>query len=265
MKIRDLIISYLLLAIFWFLGVSALNSVWLITTIIAITLPLVFLFIKSEKHFQKLYSKGGQCILISFILALTGIFAWFAEYEGRYSHTPVAITDNIDTVTEIEKTLAENFPYGTVRELDGVKHIISLRTKNQNIADDAKIIIATNKNCDQTTLNFPVSYSYQKSKEKLVKSFSKELTNLIYRVENVADVIVDIKLIEHKDSEIHTFEPYIHLIISTEDNANKSEIIRIVKNIAFGTTRGLTDKNITIEFIREDCVNKEIGTKCEQK
>ncbi len=153
MKIRDLIISYLLLAIFWFFGVSALNSGWILITIIAITLPLLFLFIKNEKFYPK-YTRGQQCDLICLFLAEASIFAWFAVCDAQYSTRAVAIADDIHTATQIENILFNNFELGTVRELQDFKHIVSLKTKNTDIITDAQVFIAIDKNINISKIKF---------------------------------------------------------------------------------------------------------------
>ena len=267
MKIRDLIISYLFLAIFWFFGVSALNSVWLIITVIAIALPLLFIFIKNEKYYKNLYTRGGQCILISILLAIASIFAWFAEFEGRYSHQVIAWTDDIQIATQIENILFEHYDLGTVRELDGITHMISLKTRHKSIVADAQVVIASDRNIDISKLTLPMSYPPQKTKEKTLKEASKELKNKILRIEDVMDAAVELKEIQANENNDQNaqFIPEINVYITTTSCAKRHEIIRIVKNIIFATLHEITDENLWIEFIREDCANKEIGTKCEPK
>lgn len=267
MKIRDLIISYLFLAIFWFFGVSALNSSWIFTTLVAITLPLPFIFIKNEKYYKNLYTRGGQCILVCMLLALASIFAWQSEYEGRYSHQVIAWTDDIQIATQIENILFEHYDLGTVRELDGITHMISLKTRHKSIVADAQVAIASDRNIDISKLTLPMSYPPQKTKEKTLKEVSKELRNKILRIEGVIDTVVELKEIQPNESNEQNAQviPEINIYITTTSCAKRQEIIRIVRNIIFATLHEITDKNLWIEFIREDCANKEIGTRCEPK
>ena len=70
---------------------------------------------------------------------------------------------------------------------------------------------------------------------------------------------------ENNDDQFKQTIPEVNVYITTGTCAKKHEIIRITRNILLGTIRGLTEENLWIEFIREDCANKEIGTKCEPK
>jgi hypothetical protein len=265
MKIRDLIISYLFLAIFWFFGVSALNNAWLPITITAIILPLLITYIKDEKYYKNLYTRGGQCILVCMLLALASIFAWLSEYEGRYSHKAVAIANDIHTATQVEYILYNHFDLGTVRELQDTKHIVSLKTKNTDIISDAQVWIAMDKNIDISKLRFINHTKQQKTKEKAIKELSQDFRNKILRIEGVIDTVVELKEIQPNESNEQNAQviPEINIYITTTSCAKRQEIIRIVKNIIFATLHEITDENLWIEFIREDCANKEIGTKCE--
>ena len=267
MKIRDLIISYLFLAIFWFFGVSALNSSWIFTTLVAITLPLPFIFIKNEKYYKKLYTRGGQCILVCMLLALASIFAWQSEYEGRYSHKAVAIANDIHTATQVEYILYNHFDLGTVREPQDTKHIVSLKTQNTDIISDAQVWIAMDKNIDISKLRFINHTKQQKTKEKAIKELSQDFRNKILRIEGVIDTVVELKEIQpnERDEQNAQFMPEINIYITTTSCAKRHEIIRVTKNLILGTFKGISDENIWIEFIREDCANKEIGTRCEPK
>ena len=81
------------------------------------------------------------------------------------------------------------------------------------------------------------------------------------------DAAVELKEIQANENNDQNaqFIPEINVYITTTSCAKRHEIIRIVKNIIFATLHEITDENLWIEFIREDCANKEIGTKCEPK
>ena len=160
-----------------------------------------------------------------------------------------------------------HFDLGTVRELQDTKHIVSLKTQNTDIISDAQVWIAMDKNIDISKLRFISHTKQQKTKEKAIKELSQDFRNKILRIEGVIDTVVELKEIQPNESNEQNAQviPEINIYITTTSCAKRQEIIRIVKNIIFATLHEITDENLWIEFIREDCANKEIGTKCEPK
>ena len=145
--------------------------------------------------------------------------------------------------------------------------MISLKTRHKSIVADAQVAIASDRNIDISKLTLPMSYPPQKTKEKTFKEASKELKNKILRIEDVIDAVVELKEIQPIESDEQNSQVMleINIYITTTSCAKRHEIIRVTKNLILGTFRGISDENLWIEFIREDCANKEIGTRCEPK
>ena len=185
--------------------------------------------------------------------------------EGKFnSHRAVAIVEDINTATQIENILFKYFDLGTARELLNYEHIVSLKTKDIDIITEAQVAIATDKNIDISKIKFISHNKIQKTKEKAIHQLSKELRNKIIRVVNVIDAVVDFNEITQDENDKEK-TPEILVYITTTKCADRLEIIRSVQNIILGSFHNISEKNIWIEFVREDCANKEIGTKCEPK
>ena len=270
MKIKDLILGYLLLAICWYFGITAFECIWLPLTCFVIVLPVIASIIM---HFKKDSDQNQEhrryhFIYCCILCAVASFYSYLGVQEGKInSHRAVAIVEDINTATQIENILFEHYDLGTVRELDGINHMISLKTRDKSIVADAQVVIASDRNIDLSKLTLPMSYPPQKTKEKTLKEASKELKNKILRIEDVMDAAVELKEVQANENNDQNaqFIPEINIYITTTSCAKKHEIIRVTKNIILGTYKRLTDENIWIEFIREDCANKEIGTRCEPK
>ena len=228
---------------------------------------------KKQKYLDKMYKKyinekpkmsekKKKTIIISIIILifilgiLANILSGYIDSQSNDNakYVKVAETDDVKKADEIQ-TLITNMSYmPTLREVDGVKTIISIKGCSMKNRALATIMIASSPYFD-TNIGFS-NHIFGIGKEKPER---KELNRTLQTIPGVLSVLVELNFPENMFLESNNKEKVSARInVFTSNDFEQKRIEKTVKNVLLGTVSGLNEENISIYFDMLENPNKKL-------
>ncbi len=236
---------------------------------------------KKQKYLDKMYkkyiiekpkmSKKKKRTIIIFTIILLFILGILANVLSGYidsqsndtKYIKVAETDDIKKADEIQNLITNMSYMPTLREVYGVKTIISIKgcscpKKNRALAT---VMIAGSPYFD-TNIGFS-NHIFGIGKEK---SERKELNRILQTIPGVLSVLVELNFPENMFLECSNKEKVSARInVFTSNDFEQKRIEKTVKNVLLGTVSGLNEENISIYFNISENPNKKLIQKHKER